>query len=139
MNTEDFLQSLERCSEKQRKAIEDHRLEILKTLKNLRGDRTDIGIWAPACVQHVYLPYPFANDPSIKSGSSPSLNQIIDDFLDDPQDAPVYITEDPWLADLGCSGVNFTNVAHMHGLLRDYYRWRRYQIMKKRKNSYEKD
>ena len=44
--------SLENCNATYLSAIEDYRNHILNQIKETKGDRKDVGIWAPSCVQH---------------------------------------------------------------------------------------
>ena len=44
--------SLEKCNDTYRSAIEDYRTAILNQIKETKGNRKDVGLWSPACVQH---------------------------------------------------------------------------------------
>lgn len=46
--------SIENCNSTYRAAIEEYRKDIMKQIYQVKGDRKDVGIWGPACVQHGY-------------------------------------------------------------------------------------
>ena len=47
--------SLQFCDEIERLVIEDYRNKTVVSLKKIREEKTNAGIWAPACDQHVFL------------------------------------------------------------------------------------
>lgn len=55
----------------------------------LRG-RKDIGAWGPACVQHGYISYSSVTSNSfrIPQETGLTLNNVIDIFLNNPEQAP---------------------------------------------------
>ena len=44
--------SIETCNETARKVIEDYRKQTIDAIMKIKGNRTNVGVWAPACVQH---------------------------------------------------------------------------------------
>ena len=44
--------SLANCNKTTRAAIEEYRRAVVKAIYKIRGERKDVGIWGPACVQH---------------------------------------------------------------------------------------
>ena len=46
--------SIENCSASYRDAIEQYRNKTIEKLNTMKGDRSDVGFWVPACVQHGY-------------------------------------------------------------------------------------
>lgn len=96
----------------------------------LNVGRKDFGLWSPACVNHVYLPSPFFSEKIAKIGQAVTLAQAVEEFLADPLHGERYLVEDPWLANLGCSGVEFTSIVQQQRLFSNFYRWRRYALGK---------
>jgi hypothetical protein len=46
--------SLSNCNDTVRTVIEDYRQKVISAIKQLKRDRKDVGVWAPACAQHGY-------------------------------------------------------------------------------------
>ena len=44
--------SIASCNDTTRAAIEDYRGSVIKAISKVKGERKDVGIWGPACVQH---------------------------------------------------------------------------------------
>ena len=44
--------SIANCNETTRAAIKEYCHAVVKAIYKIRGDRKDVGIWGPACVQH---------------------------------------------------------------------------------------
>ena len=72
-----IFQTLQFCSYQDRMTIETVRLAILNSLIVISKTRPDIGVWAPACVQHGFLVHPFFNQPIAKVGETLTLAQSV--------------------------------------------------------------
>ena len=72
----------------------------------MKGDRTDVGFWVPACVQHGYTfdSTLVSNKFRIPTATGKHVYEAIQEFLDNPNSAPVYFDEGKWPANTGCSG-----------------------------------
>lgn len=53
----------------------------------MKNTRNDISTWGPSCVQHGYISYSSltSNNFRIPSGTGLSLNDVIGDFLKNPE------------------------------------------------------
>ena len=40
------------CNDTTRKVIDDYRLAIIKALYKIKGEKKNVGVWGPACIQH---------------------------------------------------------------------------------------
>lgn len=70
----------------------------------MRGNRTDIGFWSPSCVQHGYSDESSYNNQSYKVNGM-TLAAAVQEFLDNPNSAKVYVDTKSWPANVGCSGI----------------------------------
>ena len=98
MQNKDPPFSLSNCDKKARDVIEDYRQNVIQALKKIKGDRKDVGLWGPSCAQHGFTDDPtFTNSNfRIPSGTGPMVHEAIQQFLDDPDNAPWYMDEVPW-------------------------------------------
>jgi len=56
-------------------------------MKSMKGNRTDVGLWAPACVQHGFSDAISFTDNHYKVRGI-SLAETVQTFLDNPNSAP---------------------------------------------------
>lgn len=56
--------SIQNCNNNSKNAIEEYRVKSIEYLKLMKGNRKDVGIWGPACVQHGYEPDNSYNNPN---------------------------------------------------------------------------
>lgn len=98
--------SLENCNETARKVIEDYRGKIIEAIKQIKRDRKDVGVWGPSCSQHGFIDTDTFTDTNFRvpTGSGPMVHEAIQQFLDDPDNAPWYLDEVDWPLNVGCSG-----------------------------------
>ena len=70
-------------------------------------NRTDVGIWSPVCVQHGFIYYPsFVSDKyRIPTTTGKHAYEAVQEFVDNPNKAPVYMDKDKWPANTGCDGL----------------------------------
>lgn len=59
----------------------------MEGLNKIRINRTDVGMWGPACVQHGFIQYPSFNDPNFKvpSNTGITLEKAIVEFMANPK------------------------------------------------------
>jgi len=59
----------------------------------MRGDRKDVGLWAPSCIQHGFTDTSSFTDTKyrVPSGNGPRAFEAIQQFLDNPNQAPWYL------------------------------------------------
>ena len=100
--------SILHCNQTTRNAIEDYRVAIIQAVKKIKNGRRDVGLWAPACAQHGFTDTDSFTDTNFRvpSGSGPMVYEAIQEFLDNPEEAPWYIDEQPWPSNSGCSGLS---------------------------------
>lgn len=55
--------SLATCNDTAISAIEDYRRQSIESLKKIKGDRKDVGLWSPSCVQHGFTDMNSFTDP----------------------------------------------------------------------------
>lgn len=67
-----------------------------------------MGVWGPACAQHGFTDQKSFNDPRyrVPSGSGPMAYEAIQQFLDNPDNAPWHLDEVSWPYNSGCSGLS---------------------------------
>lgn len=72
----------------------------------MKNDRTNVGAWGPACVQHGYISYSSLTSSSfrIPSDTGLTLNDVIGIFLKNPEQTPWLIEDLTWPNNKGCSG-----------------------------------
>jgi hypothetical protein len=58
----------------------------MNALLQLRRERKDVGLWAPACAQHGFTDTDTFTDGNFRvpSGTGPKVWEAIKEFLDDP-------------------------------------------------------
>ena len=100
--------SLENCEPIIMKVINDYRKAQIGAIREIRGNRTDVGVWAPACVQHGFLVYPSlsSKDFRVPTCAGLSLEAAIERFLHNPTDANWNLDRVPWPWNTGCNGKN---------------------------------
>jgi hypothetical protein len=86
--------------------IEEYKDEMIKRLNEMRGNRTDVGGWGPACVQHGFMPYGSLTNNSymVPARTGRTLDDVIGMFLEDPSSTPWLIESVSWPGNSGCSG-----------------------------------
>lgn len=85
--------------------IERYRQGTREYLKTMKGNRSDIGLWSPACVQHGFSDERSFTDEHFKV-KGVGLAEAVQRFLDNPTEAPWLVDEDPWPSNSGCSGLS---------------------------------
>ena len=98
--------SLASCDQKSRDVIEEYRKFSIEAIEQLKGTRKDVGVWGPSCAQHGFTDQPSFTDPRyrVPSGTGPMAFEAIQQFLDDPDNAPWHLDQVPWPQNSGCSG-----------------------------------
>lgn len=71
----------------------------------MKGNRSDIGLWAPACVQHGFSDEISFTDEHYKV-KGVSLAEAVQYFINNPNSAPWLQDENPWPSNSGCSGLS---------------------------------
>jgi hypothetical protein len=69
----------------------------------MKGSRTDVGIWAPSCIQHGFSDSSswLSNDYKVKGVK---LAEAVQKFIDDPMH-PLWLEDDQsWPSNTGCNG-----------------------------------
>lgn len=100
---------MSKCNESEVAAIESYRKATLEAFKNYTDARTDVGIWAPSCIQHGFEIYGSYDSDSYKipSGSGTTLLDAIKQFLDNPvSEGNLWIDQVGWPDNQGCSGLD---------------------------------
>ena len=61
----------------------------------------------PSCVQHCFTFSGSFTDPSFRvpSGSGPMVFEAIEEFLENPNEAKMYVDQVPWPYNTGCNGI----------------------------------
>ena len=78
------------------------------SIKQIKQDKSNIGVWGPACVQHGFTVYDsFTSDKfRVPSGIGLRLFEAIEKFLEDPNNAPWALDEGMWpTSNEGCNGI----------------------------------
>ena len=72
--------------------------------------RNNIGIWAPACVQHGFEAFESLNSPKyeVPTSSGKTLLEAMKEFLDSPERGQSHIDGVKWPDNGGCSGIKRT-------------------------------
>ena len=75
-----------KCNDTARKAIEDYHTQTILAIKKMKEDKKNIGVWAPACVQHVFIDSSSFTSDSYKvpSTTGVKIDEAIEQFLKDP-------------------------------------------------------
>lgn len=58
------------CNETAKEAIEDYRNQTIEAIYQIKGNRKDVGVWAPSCVQHGFTDMSSFADPLYKIPST---------------------------------------------------------------------
>ena len=93
--------------------IEEYRRDVIKAIYKIRGDRKDVGIWGPACVQHGFsFLESFTSDKyEIPAKTGTKLYEAVNKFLENPNDAPWHLDEGEWPNNnTGCNGIETYNL-----------------------------
>lgn len=106
LRNQDPPYSLSNCNTATRSAIEQYRSFVIEALYKLKNNRKDVGVWGPSCAQHGFSCGDALNDTNyrVPSGTGKLLYEVINDFLEDPDNAPWYLDEEQWPANEGCKG-----------------------------------
>jgi hypothetical protein len=85
-----------------------YRNQTIEALFKIKGSRSDVGFWAPSCVQHGFTDSSSFTDArfAIPSANGPTIAQAIAEFLKDPYNAKVYLDQVPWPYNTACNGIN---------------------------------
>ena len=97
--------SLENCDKPSRGKMEVVRKETIAEFESMRGNRTDIGVWAPACSGHIFTSDKFANSDFSVPEDGLTVAEAIDQFMLNPEKAPWLVDEDAWPCNRRCSGL----------------------------------
>jgi len=99
--------SLLSCDQMVRDAIEDYRNLVIAAIKQIKGNRKDVGLWSPSCAQHGFTDDPTFANPNFRvpSGTGKMVHEAIQEFLDNPNNAPWYLDEVPWPYNTNCNGI----------------------------------
>jgi hypothetical protein len=95
------------CNDSEVAAIESYRQATLEVFNNFTSQRTDVGIWAPSCIQHGFIDEDAYSSDTYKvpSDSGPSIIDAITNFLANPvSDGNINIDSVAWPGNGGCSG-----------------------------------
>ena len=73
----------------------------------IKGNRTDVGVWSPSCVQHGFGDQPAFNNDAyrIPTGTGLKMSDAIAEFLADPTNAKSHMDDIPWPLNKGCCGM----------------------------------
>lgn len=88
--------------------IEEYRQEVIMGLYKLKGNRSEVGVWAPSCAQHGFSDSPsFLNDRfRVPSRSGIMVGEVIAEFLKDPWHARWDMDTVAWPNNQGCNGIS---------------------------------
>lgn len=83
----------------------------IEAIFKIKGNRKDVGAWAPSCVQHGFTDMGSFTDPrfQIPSVNGPMVYEAMREFLDNPSEAKMYIDQVPWPYNTACSGLTSKN------------------------------
>lgn len=75
-------------------------------MNKIKGNRKDVGVWGPACVQHGFSSPGTSYNTEYYTVNGLTLMKAIEKFLDNPNEAPWLLDEIVWPNNKGCSGIN---------------------------------
>lgn len=95
---------MESCDNQTIDFIEDFRDTTWEKLEGLKNTTANLGLWAPACIQHG-----FTRDPSFTSQNyqvkGVTILEAVTMFLEDPSSPPWIVDEISWPENIGCNGI----------------------------------
>lgn len=75
----------------------------------MKSKKQDLGLWAPACVQHGFSDESPFNDFHYQVGNL-KVSEAVQRFIDNPQNPEWLYDAEPWPSNNGCSGIRAGNI-----------------------------
>ncbi len=102
--------SLENCSSSYLQVINDYRDAVRVSIIQMMKEKPNFGVWSPSCVQHGFINGQSFHDVNYRVPTTygKEVNDVVMEFLQNPQKPPIYIDTVNWPENKGCSGYNKT-------------------------------
>ena len=100
--------SLQNCNKTAIEDIEKYRRTAIQAIYKIKGNRKNVGVWGPACVQHGFLDEKSFKNQSYKvpTDTGYKLYDAVTKFVEDPENAPWLLDEGLWPSNnTGCNGI----------------------------------
>ena len=85
---------------------------MIQAISKFRKGRTDVGVWAPSCVQHGFTDTStFTSDNfRVPGGFGSTAAEAIEKFLKSPEEGPWLVDEVEWPLNSRCNGYQQSNL-----------------------------